>query len=581
MRSSFLKRKPLALLLACLLTACGGGGSSGSGAGTGVTPAPTPTPTPVPPVDSSIAITSAAGSVENRLACNKGAVVAECGLRIYQVMVESFVDGNPSADYNAGYGTSQHKGDLQGIINSLDYIKSTGSNALWLTPVFESTPKAGQDIWTTRLDATGYFTSNYFNIDPKFGTLAQAKTLVAEAHKRGIYVFFDGVFGHHKDNLAPSPTGKLPVTTSTCLSDSGTYKAGSNQQCDDYSSTATVDFYKEVVRYWITQVGIDGWRLDQAYQIPTSAWQTLRAEVKSASQAVTYTNAAGTSVNPLGYMVAEVWSGESTIQSKAYGPTSSPALASAFDFPARYRVVQTLAVEESGYGKQPATKLKEVFSTHSVYADHAMPNLMLTNHDLVRFGDLLQRGGIAEPTNDAYWARHKLAFSFMAAYSGPVTLYYGDEIGQEVANFSTQQSSNTCAAAGLCDDHVSRSPALVEGVATSFGGAVGVLNARQADLKAYVAKLWALRDANPALAYGSRTHVYADSTLYVDRKDAGSNRVLLIMNTGTSAASIKLDTAAIGADTGLTDLVAGDSIAAASGSYAITVPALSARFLKF
>ena len=69
-----------------------------------------------------------------------------------------------------------------------------------------------------------------------------------------MYVFFDGVFGHHKGNLMPSPTGKLPVNSSPGVV--------------NYNSPASLDFYKEVATYWIDELGIDGWRLDQAYQVP-------------------------------------------------------------------------------------------------------------------------------------------------------------------------------------------------------------------------------------------------------------------------------------------------------------------------
>lgn len=127
-------------------------------------------------------------------------------LRLYQIMVESFVDGDSKANYGEGYGTSHHNGDLQGIINSLDYIQSLGVNAIWLTQ-FCFSPIEGQSHWDDKLDATGYFASDYFKIDPKFGTLEQAKTLVNEAHKRGLYVFFDGVFGHHKSNIVPHQPG--------------------------------------------------------------------------------------------------------------------------------------------------------------------------------------------------------------------------------------------------------------------------------------------------------------------------------------------------------------------------------------
>ncbi|MGR5541800.1 alpha-amylase family glycosyl hydrolase, partial [Vibrio campbellii] len=75
-------------------------------------------------------------------------------LRTYQIMVESFVNGDDSIGHGTGYGTSHHKGDLQGIIDSLDYIESLGVNAIWLTPIFHSEAIDGQDHWADRLDAT-------------------------------------------------------------------------------------------------------------------------------------------------------------------------------------------------------------------------------------------------------------------------------------------------------------------------------------------------------------------------------------------------------------------------------------------
>jgi glycosidase len=552
----------LALSLSGVLNACGGGGGGGGGGGA----APAPQPPAPPPPPAAITISAASGSAQTRLPCNQANTAdTECGLRMYQVMVEAFIDGDAGADYNVGWGSSHHKGDLQGVINSLDYIKGLGVNAIWLTPVFESVAVPGQDSNASRLDATGYFASNYFKIDPKFGTLAQARTLVDEAHKRGLYVFFDGVFGHHKGNVVPSPNGRLPV--------------GGN---DPVSYPGSLEFYKEVATYWVKELKIDGWRLDQAYQVPLSAWTDLRAAVQTASQSVSYTNSQGQTVNPLGYMVAEIWRGENDIASGAYGSNASPALNSAFDFPGRYRLVQTLAVEESGSGKTAATNLKGVFDTHNAYPNHAKPNLMLANHDLLRFGDLLQRGNVAEPTQDAYWQRHKAALSFMAAYSGPITLYYGDEIGQEVPNFA--QSVANCGNEGkYCDDHVSRSSGMVEGLKTTLADAAPVaLNSRQSDLKAHTQALMALRAANPALWAGSRTHVYSDATLYLDRKEAGSNRVLYVLNTGTSSASLKVAPDALGgASTGLTDLQSGATVSVSNSYYELTVPALSARFLRY
>ena len=130
-----------------------------------------------------VQIDSADEGIQPKEGCS-GETADVCGLRIYQVMVESFVDGDPTRNYNAGYGTSHHKGDIRGIINSLDYIQSLGMNAIWMTPVFDS--HAGQAYegggTNLKLDATGYYARNYFQIDPKFGTLADAQELVNTAH---------------------------------------------------------------------------------------------------------------------------------------------------------------------------------------------------------------------------------------------------------------------------------------------------------------------------------------------------------------------------------------------------------------
>ncbi|MGL5539700.1 MAG: alpha-amylase family glycosyl hydrolase, partial [Aeromonas veronii] len=244
---------------ALLLAACGGSGSSG---GESAPPVVNP-PVTHPPV----ATASRACYGDDQPACN---------LRIYQVMVESFADGDGSANYGVGYGPSQHNGDLQGIIDSLDHIKSLNVNAIWLTPVFDSCAGQGGD---NKLDATGYFACDFFTVDPNFGSNAKLKQLVDGAHQRGLYVFLDGVFGHvNKVGVSkPSPEGRLPALTSG--------GAGYPGQLVDYSKPESLAYFKEVARYWVEQYGIDGWRLDQAYQLGLDDWRAIRSEVDQASAA--------------------------------------------------------------------------------------------------------------------------------------------------------------------------------------------------------------------------------------------------------------------------------------------------------
>jgi glycosidase len=465
-------------------------------------------------------------------------------LRIYQIMVESFIDGDPNANYGVGYGNSHHNGDLRGIIDALPYIKSLGVNAIWLTPVFDS-EAGGAD---PRLDATGYFTRNYFDIDPNFGTMDDARELVDTAHELGLYVFFDGVFGHHKGDIPLSPNGNLPE--------------GPNNPVDYPES---LEFYKEVATFWINELGIDGWRLDQAYQVPLEAWIEIREAVEEVSAA---RQAAGEEWGILGYMVAEIWrDNQAEIIDTGYGTVDNVALYSAFDFPTRYAVVRVLAGDEGGISGRPASLLDTALLNNISYPPHAVPNLMLGNHDLVRFGDLLQRADIADVDDPEYWARHKAAFSFLAAYTGPITIYYGEEIGAEVAGFDDRVGSN-CISLGFCDDHVARS-----------NGRITNLTPQEEDLKNYLASLMLLREGHPALWNGQSMNLIASDTIFAEYKVDGDDQVIYLLNVAEELEEVEISQDDIGG-TVLIDLLSGEQIEAENGAFVINVDALTGIFFS-
>ena len=96
---------------------------------------------------------------------------------VYQIYPKSFLD-------TTGKGT----GDLRGVTRKLDYIKSLGVGAIWLTPFYES----------PMID-NGYDIANYTAIDPRFGTMADFEELVAEAKARDIKIIVDLVFNHSSD----------------------------------------------------------------------------------------------------------------------------------------------------------------------------------------------------------------------------------------------------------------------------------------------------------------------------------------------------------------------------------------------
>lgn len=120
---------------------------------------------------------------------------------LYMLMPDRFANGNPGNDQIRGmnaYKTDRsqpslrHGGDLEGIRKHLDYFNKLGVTALWLTPVLENdSPDEG--VHSTY---HGYATTNYYRIDPRFGTNEEYKQLVKEAHQHGLKIVMDMIFNH-------------------------------------------------------------------------------------------------------------------------------------------------------------------------------------------------------------------------------------------------------------------------------------------------------------------------------------------------------------------------------------------------
>lgn len=479
-------------------------------------------------------------------------------LRIYQVMVSSFQDGDPSRGFTCAYGPSNalKGGDLQGIINAADYIKDLGCNALWMTPIFES--NGGGE-----LDSTGYFAYDYFNIDDQFGTNEKFAELVEVYHEKGMAVILDGVFGHWgARGTARSPNGNNPTRSN------GQYKA-----CD---YPASLPFFKEVATYWIKNYKIDGWRFDQCYQVAFGEnakgtiddncntgghnyWYDIRKEI----EAVAASNGTkGQDWGTLGYMVGEHWRGDaSTIQNGSVKAGSAPGygLNSCFDFPAYYQLVQGFAQEWDGkYTGNIGSALAYTYQTYEKKGysckdddgqyDTYYPNLMLTNHDLYRIGDLIQKRYGCGYDNETYAKRNMVLLAAQCAYSGPITIYYGDEIGARSADNSN--------GGGWYADNVARSSGKISGFTTW-----------EQKIHDFTRDCLAARAGHEALWGGTNQEVKNTSSFYVAKKQGGGETIYIAFNYGTGSESFDIGGSG-------TDLISGESF---SGN--VSVPGLSARYV--
>lgn len=485
-------------------------------------------------------------------------------LRIYQVMVASFQDGDPSIGYTQMWGPDNQLkgGDLQGIINAVPYIKELGCNAIWMTPIFNSNGDS-------KLDATGYFAYDYFNIDPKFGTMEKFDNLVQICHDEGIAVILDGVFGHNKGTVAPSPnrTGiKNPGIT-----------PDTKNPVNYATNPNSIKYYSDVASYWITEHKIDGWRFDQCYQVAFGEnakgttsdncntgghnyWYDIRKVVEEAAAS---NGTKGVDWGTLGYMVGEHWRGDaSTIQNGTVAPGNSKGygLNSCFDFPAYYQVVQAFAQEYNSPSKstenitiglsylyktyeQKGYSCKEDDETYETY----YPNFMLTNHDLFRIGDLIHQKYSDGFDSDNYAKRNMVLLAAQAAYSGPITIYYGDEIADH----------NATTTSGWGDDNVARSTGKISG-----------FSAREQKVHDWTQKCLYARANHEALWNGSNEQIIGEKDFYVAKKVGGGETIYIAFNYNVSS-SKSFSISGSGKD-----LISGESF---TGS--VTVPALSAMYI--
>lgn len=355
-------------------------------------------------------------------------------LTIYQVMVASFIHGEDGAPgYTRMWGPDGHTkdGNIRGIIQSLDHIQSLGCNALWMTPIFD----CSQSQCEEKLKSTGYFTNNYFAIDPHFGTEAELRELIDEAHRRGIAIIFDGVFGHHGGITVPSPQGLMPESE-------GAKSDRHNGGGANIAFPASLPYITEVATYWIEQFGIDGWRLDVAPQLLQGGhnyWIEVRRAVE---RLCTERRQRGETVGILGYMVGEDWGDAEVVNNGVY---SQGGLISAFDFEGKERISGPMQATD---GEGLDDFFGDIVTTLSVptargyLSDEVMPNLFLSNHDGYRLADHFA-------ADDPYmYEKMMLRYAILAMYSGPITLYYGDEFGDLSRNTVGAQKDNIARTSG-------------------------------------------------------------------------------------------------------------------------------------
>ncbi len=410
-------------------------------------------------------------------------------------------------------------GDLLGIAEHLDYLDDLGITAIYLNPIFQSAANHR------------YHTYDYYQVDPILGGDSAFRQFLDAAHSRGMRVILDGVFNHASrgfyqfyhtlENGAASPYSDWFIFDEQCLRDQKRLNAypGPEEEPASGCVPSSLEAYGyqawwdlpalpefntdnpevrayifDVARHWVDQ-GIDGWRLDVPQCIDDDGfWQEFRSVVKSA--------------NPDAYIVGEI---SSDATRWLHGDQ--------FDAVMNYLFAKACLGFFGGQGMDPrlvsaplfhglsslsapafARTVADLLDMYPREATLAQLNL-LGSHDTPRFLTLV-RGDEAAL---------RLAVVFQMTYPGAPCVYYGDEVGLE----------------GGPDPDCRRSFPWDR-------------SRWRLELRDFVRRCIALRQAHPALRRGAFIPLYAREGVFVYLRSLDGERLIIALNNGPTTHHLAL-----------------------------------------
>jgi len=353
---------------------------------------------------------------------------------LYQLMPDRFANGNPKNDafknmrdavVDRKQPSMRHGGDLEGIRQHLDYFNELGVTALWFTPVLENDRPADQGKYSSY---HGYATTNYYRVDPRFGTNEEYRQLVNECHQRGLKVVMDMIFNHcadtHPWNLdAPSndwfncPHYGLQTSYKlTPVLDPYASKIDMKETVDGWFVPSMPDLNQRnphVIKYliqnsmwWIETVGIDGIRMDT---YPYADRKAMAHWMKVLNDEYPNFNTVGeTWVAEPAYTAA--WQKDSKLSNV------NSNLKTVMDF-SFYEKINTAKNEETDGGSTGFNRIYNSFVYDYLYADPSHVMAFIENHDTNRF---------LESTKDATGMKQALAL--LLTVNRIPQLYYGSEV---------------------------------------------------------------------------------------------------------------------------------------------------------
>ena len=450
---------------------------------------------------------------------------------LYLIMPDRFANGNPANDnikMNMPYKVDRsepnerHGGDLEGISNNLDYLTDLGVTSIWLNPVLENDMEGGS--------YHGYATTDYYKVDPRFGTNEEYAQLVEDANEKGLKVVMDIIFNHCGSDhhwMTDMPSSDWFNNIDEYVETSHIKEVYFDNYASEYDTKKLTDGWfvptmpdlnqrnRHVAKYliqnsiwWIEYTGINGIRQDT---YPYADYDMMVDWCEAVDREYPGYNIVGEAWlnNIIG---TAFWQQDSKVNN-----VGNTKLKTVMDFKLM-GLSHSAFSEETGSWNGGLHSIYESLSYDYIYPDIYHVLRFLDNHDTDRF--------LKEMPTDLL--TYKQAISFLLTIPGIPQLYYGTELLMHGNKSKYDGDIRLDVPGGWAEDkenHFTR-----EGRSDMQNEAFDFLQ-----------KLLKWRKGNDIIANGKMKHYVVNNGVYLYERYLNNKKVVVVMNGTTSDVELKLD----------------------------------------
>lgn len=330
---------------------------------------------------------------------------------VYFMMTDRFFDGNESNNTASGtdtYGDNPglyHGGDFAGVTAKLDYLQDLGVNTIWLTPIVKNiagvtvTDEGKEDV-PYNAAYHGYWASDFTKLNPTMGTTEEFKTMISEAHKRGMRIMVDIVV-NHAGYGTESTFADMLRDKSVSEGDIKSWQSG----LPDFA-TEKADVRAKLVEWqtsWMKDYGVDYFRVDTVKHVDSTTWAALKNST--------------TEVNPSFKMIGEYYGAGYASNGSTLGSGQMDADLD-FDF----------NDQATSFVSGNISSVEKFLSARNSALNNAyMTGQFLSSHDEDGFKASLMNG--KKYTEDEATSAALVAATLQLTAKGIPVIYYGEEVG--------------------------------------------------------------------------------------------------------------------------------------------------------